>query len=105
MTTRRRARCPYCGAPGNGEPCDPSCPPRQPPQTPAPLASEAWVCSTASPQGPATPGEVAYAAYMAVLALSFPVDFAALPGTYRHAWDAAAQAVLAMQKEEETPRA
>lgn len=41
-----------------------------------------------------TPGQIAYAAYMAVLALGFPMDFAALPDTSRLAWDAAAQAVL-----------
>lgn len=44
-----------------------------------------------------TPGEVAYTAYMAVLALSFPMDFAALPDTYHRAWEAAAQAVRASQ--------
>jgi hypothetical protein len=40
-----------------------------------------------------TPAQIAYDAYMAVLALAFPMDFAALPVTYRRAWDAAAQAV------------
>jgi len=48
-----------------------------------------------------TTGQVAYAAYMAVLALSFPMDFAALPVTYLRAWEAAAQAVLAMREEKE----
>jgi hypothetical protein len=120
MTTRRRDRCPYCGTPGNGEPCNPSCPPRQPPQT-VTVTAEAIVQAINAreaasleallrevqehPPGPATPGETAYAAYMAVLALSFPRDFAALPGTYRHAWEAAAQAVLgAWHAQEETPR-
>lgn len=31
------------------------------------------------------------------------MDFAALPDTYRRAWEAAAQAVLTMQEEEEEP--
>jgi len=51
-----------------------------------------------------TPGETAYAAYMAVLSLSFPQAYAALTDLQRRAWDAAAQAVLAMQaQEEDTP--
>jgi hypothetical protein len=40
-----------------------------------------------------TPGQVAYEAYRAILALSFPMDFAALPDTCQFAWAAAAQAV------------
>jgi hypothetical protein len=40
-----------------------------------------------------TPAQIAYTAYMAVLHLSFPMDFAALPVTHRRAWEAAAQAV------------
>lgn len=47
---------------------------------------------------PQTPAQLCYEAYIAVLALSFPMDFAALPATYRRAWEAAAQAVLAAQE-------
>jgi len=52
----------------------------------------------------ATPGQTAYAAYMAVLSLSFPMDFAALTDLQRRAWDAAAQAVLVQcTPQKETP--
>lgn len=44
-------------------------------------------------------GQVAYEAYMAVLYLSFPVEFAALPDIYRRAWEDAAQAVLDARKD------
>jgi hypothetical protein len=54
-----------------------------------------------------TPGEIAYAAWTVA---DFPPGAAqtAAPWTvcspdYQRAWEAAAQAVLAMQKEEETP--
>jgi hypothetical protein len=49
------------------------------------------------PENP-TPGQIAYTAYMAVLDLSFPMDFAALPDIDRLAWEAAAQAVLAQSQ-------
>jgi hypothetical protein len=50
-----------------------------------------------------TPAQIAYEAYMAVLALAFPMDFAALGDIHHRAWEAAAQAVRAWQQEEETP--
>jgi hypothetical protein len=103
MTTRRRDACPSCGAPGNGEPCDPSCRPRQTPQTPAQSAYEAWVRSKESP---ATLGQIAYEAFAASMtrkhaAWGMPAfaDLRPAPD-YQDAWEAAAQAVLALKEGE-----
>jgi hypothetical protein len=49
-----------------------------------------------------TPGQIAYAAYCSVTygADAHPADYATLTWGQRDAWEAAAQAVLAMQQEE-----
>ena len=53
--------------------------------------------------GVLTPGQVAYAAYVARLGPTFPRPWARLPAGYQHAWDAAAQAVLRQHRAADTP--
>ena len=50
-----------------------------------------------------TPGELAYAAYWPALGSPPPVPWAGLSPVVHRAWEAAAEAVRAMQEEEETP--
>jgi hypothetical protein len=53
-----------------------------------------------------TPGEICYEAYAALLLQLAPwgtVDFAQLTAFHQRAWEAAAQAVLALKEKEETP--
>ena len=73
MPRHRRTRCPYCGRPGDGTPCDPCCPP----------------VAQAAP----TPGQVNYEAFICVDGQPHWRPWKALRRVEKHRWEAAAAAV------------